>query len=50
MKISLTPIPLSETPLMTHFITENLDDITTEQQGYLSAIGIKSIEDLAGLP
>ena len=32
---------------MTHSITENLDDITTEQQRLLTAIGIENIEDIA---
>ena len=45
-EISLTPTPLSETPPMIHSITENLDDIATEQQGLLTVIGIEIIEDL----
>ena len=32
MEISLTPTPISETPPMTHSITEHLANITTEQQ------------------
>ena len=46
MEISLTPTPSSDTLPMTHIITENLDDITMEQQGLLTAIGIENIKDL----
>ena len=47
MEISLIPTPLSDTPPMTHSVTENLEDITIELQGLLTAIGIENIEDLA---
>ena len=47
MEISLSPTPLLDNPPVTHSITENLDNITTKQQGLLTAIGIENIEDLA---
>ena len=47
MEISLTPTPVSDIPPMTHRITDYLDDITTEQQGLLTAIRKEDIEDLA---
>ena len=50
METSLTPTPLSETPPMTHSITENFDDITTEQQGLLAAKGIENIEEDLAAP
>ena len=46
MEISLTPTPAIDIPPTKHSITEHLDNITTEQQGLLTAIGKKHIEDL----